>query len=137
MSRPDIPLLRKAVEWVEEQDKLPIDQRQWYQGDYISRFRHLWAKFLQIRGSAVAEGVNEETFDSMQREPVCGTCYCVAGYIAMQDNPAYTNRDIVDEVHVADYAMRLLGLDRWEAQHLFAGTNSAADVRYHRGDHRW
>lgn len=115
---PDIPLLRKAVEWVEEQDKRPFDQREWDQ--------NAWKRRPQAG---------------------CGTAYCVAGYIAeVVDGKKMVQHDCVDMdegttldqrrrgfdpdlVHVSNYARWRLGLTQAQANSLFAGSNTAADIR--------
>jgi hypothetical protein len=52
---PNIPLLRKAVEWAEAEAAKPDEQCAWWQGTY------------------------EISAVSLGRE--CGTCYCIAGYV--------------------------------------------------------
>lgn len=108
---PDIPRLRKAVEWVEAEATKPRPQdRQWYQSNYFIR----------------------------RPELTCGTAYCVAGMIALEDGwtPEWkefatatlvTKDGFTDSVH--NVAKAALGLTDTQAFSLFAGTNRAEDVR--------
>jgi hypothetical protein len=104
----NIPLLRKAVEWVEKQDKLPKQQRQWDQADWLS-----------------PEDVRIE-FDTLA--PGCGTAYCLAGYVAQLLDEDYKHSEEPDgKPHSADFADTALGLP---ADHrMFSCNNSAADIR--------
>lgn len=113
----DVPLLRKAVEWVEEQDQLDQAKRQWMQ-DIVILPEHQRVKYNK-------------------HEVGCGTAYCVAGYIAQlvderfqttaQVVPARLSGDALDVAHEA------LGLvNEYGAlmnNGLFYATNTAADVR--------
>jgi hypothetical protein len=118
----NIPLLRKAVEWVEEQDALATSKRKWYQGS--------WA---QKRIDAAQENVND---------PFCHTAVCVAGKIALDagwvpvwddQNEAmfYADRATKNGVTlpIEHIAARELGLDVEDANDLFDGNNQAADIR--------
>jgi hypothetical protein len=96
---PDVPLLRKLVEWVEEQDKLPPEQKEWNQGEWIDRFA------------------------------VCGTAYCSAGYIGQMLDERYKLNPYVMGIHVSRFAAINLGLNSRQASCLFNGANSAAAIR--------
>lgn len=98
MSELNVPLLRKAVEWVEEQAALPEEQSAWYQGTWM---------------------VNAEL---LERE--CGTAYCMAGYIGQLLDERYRESQTVDGVHVADFAGEALGLERPDAGELMGGVGS-------------
>lgn len=95
----NVPLLRKAVEWVEEQDKLDADDCMWSQ--------ELWR---WSKGD-------------------CGTTFCVAGYVAQLVEPRYADRDYVNDVHISTRGQRALGLSDEDAAHLFCADNTAEDVR--------
>lgn len=111
---PDIPRLRKAVEWVEAEAARPWPERQWEQGYYVATrettdkdARAAWAS-LAYRESAPKS---------------CGTCFCVAGFVDQLDGQSSPYGE------VSTSARRLLGLTREEAGALFAAGNSATDVR--------
>jgi hypothetical protein len=114
---PNIPLLRKAVEWVEAEAEKNIKEREWNQGDWMRR-----------RSAA-----NEA-------EGWCGTACCVAGWVGLQADNAqpemrdgeFTDRMVYPSgmvVHVADYARAALGLTEEQADSLFAGSNTAETIR--------
>jgi hypothetical protein len=102
LPRPDIniPLLRKAVEWVEEQDAKPEAESAWMQA-----------------GTVI---VHPERFGR-----TCGTAYCLAGYIAAmvtgQERPQ-------EPISTAVEALGLD--DAFAVQGLFWGDNNAADIRW-------
>jgi hypothetical protein len=115
---PDIPLLRKAVEWVEEQDALPADEREWNQRNWFT-----------------SEAMERE---SLQRQVVpigCGTKACVCGRLAIQNGAEvallpYGGLEI-DGQPPTRYGARVLGITNSEATDLFYFENTAADVRRH------
>lgn len=100
-TKPNIPALRKAVEWVEQQAALPKEEREWEQIHWISRRSY------------------------------CGTAYCVAGYVAIKLVGAKVDdaaRDRRTNCHVSDIAAEYLGI-RGVEDSLFCATNDAADIR--------
>lgn len=101
--RADIPLCRKLVEWVEFQDTLPEERREWYQGTWVA--------------------VRRDAFG------ICGTYRCAAGFIGALFEDRYLFDDVVEGVHVRDFAKSKLGLSDQEATLLFAGKNSAENIR--------
>lgn len=117
MSELNVPLLRKAVEWVEEQAALPEEQSEWYQGTW------------RVSG------------DILDRS--CGTAYCMAGYIGQLLDERYKESQTVDGMHVADFAGEALGLDTPDVdatylgvgvighafQPLFHASNTVEDIR--------
>lgn len=109
----NVPLLRKAVEWVEEQNALPLTTRQWDQTSWVT------PEQIRIVDDNLAAG--------------CGTAYCVAGWLAAQQHPElmHSSCAIVGDMklHSSDVARELLGITDDQADVLFASTNSAADVR--------
>lgn len=111
MSDVNVPLLRKAVEWVEEQAALPDVDREWNQ-----EFWYLPA------GSHFAE-------------TGCGTTYCVAGYVALVSGWKPFDFHMAEDelskqvVDVPLIARQLLGIDLFQAEELFRAYNTAADVR--------
>lgn len=107
----NIPLLRKAVEWVEEQDKLDIKVREWMQNIVI-----------------VPESVRISTYG---HEQGCGTAYCVAGYVAqLTDERFRVGVHTGDAINVAQAA---LGLSDYCVDNgcsgLFQANNTAEDIR--------
>lgn len=113
MTEVNVPLLRKAVEWVEAQAEVDISERQWMQG--------VWAT------------PEEQRVEYLNHEPGCGTAYCVAGYIGQLLNEDYANHDwaIVDgeSMHVSDFAEKQLGLTEFQGSCLFSATNSPERIR--------
>ena len=120
---PNVPLLRKVVEWVEAEDNKPYMQREWLQADWMRR------------------RTTEE-----QAKGWCGTACCVAGWVGMHSdvaqpqlvhNPRTGEMDYSGMmeypdgllVHVEDYAQHVLGLNDVQAGALFAGGNGPATIR--------
>lgn len=110
---PNVPLLRKMVEWVEEQAALPSKKRSWHQG--------VWTA---IKGHR-----------DFKKSWSCDTAMCLAGKVAMDDGwlpdlnlfgDGWVEKDGVRQPvwWVAD---KLLGLD--DGHELYDGENNAADIR--------
>jgi len=122
MTEVNVPLLRKAVEWVESEVAKPWEIREWDQEDWVSD-SHRDPEFRQYA----------ESKDLNIKAAHCGTAYCVAGYIAQLHNPVFEKNEMAlidgNRVHSSDYAARLLGLDDQQAHRLFYGGNSAERVR--------
>ncbi len=114
-SKPEvnIPLLRKAVEWVESQEALPPETRQWMQSYWVTP--------------------EEERVGLLRHPRGCGTAYCVAGWIAAQKHPelAHTQSAVINGVltYSSEVAMSELGLSEYEDRGLFNGANTAANIR--------
>lgn len=108
---PDIPLLRKAVEWVEHEAAKPDPlDREWDQ----SR----WRRPAAVRSAEYGQD--------------CGTSYCVAGYVCQVSGVQWENAyggDVVGGDHAAGRAKRLLGLRPEEATELFSAINCATTIR--------
>lgn len=106
----NIPLLRKAVEWAEAEAAKPWGLGEWYQADTV---------------------VTNPT--AIRKDPECGTCFCVAGFVAAQQDERFAVTPVVDGRHAVDVASEALGLpDGWAALTrggLFSGGNTIADVR--------
>lgn len=114
----NIPLLRKAVEWVEAEaakgkDSKGLPLGEWMQGDWVTNKANL----VTYYGT------------ELEQEHTCGTAFCVAGYVGQLTEPRYAQGDTVDGVHVSDFAEKALGLTPGEAISLFSGGNSAENVR--------
>lgn len=115
----NVPLLRKAVEWVEAQDALGQDRSEWLQSNWFSRFD--------------VTGLQTISND------YCGTKACVAGYISEIEGwkPFFrvgehaTSIVFKDSLEGSAYdvAREALGLTLGEADRLFDGSNSAHRVR--------
>lgn len=117
--------LRKGVEWVEEQAKLPRRRRTWRQESWRTPedLRLAWGH---------AQG--------------CGTAFCLAGYLGQLLEPRFADTEYVrfpdsgtyPDVHVSAFVDHVLGLPRSEGRALIDGTsrhvlwqgeNTAADIR--------
>ena len=113
MTEVNVPLLRKAVEWVEAQAELEVTERQWMQGAWT-----------------VPE---EHRVQQMNHAPGCGTAYCVAGYIGQLLNEDYAQYDWAtldgEPMHVSDFAEKQLGLSGRQAYTLFEAGNSPERIR--------
>jgi hypothetical protein len=108
---PDIPKLRKYVEWVEYQERLPVVDREWEQKHYVwTRDDAETIRRLNIEGPLCVERS-------------CGTAYCVAGKVQF-DETGSENSSTAE-----DYAMKALGLDFTQAHCMFQAGNDAADIR--------
>lgn len=139
----NIPLLRKAVEWAEEQEQLDELERQWEQASWL-KSKYDKAVDWMYSQSAVTLGqvrvINTQRF--LEQHPECGTSYCIAGYVAQLVDPAYMEdeyggQEDVDglgseaEFHSSKVAQRALGLTTSQAQMLFDGDNARAyDIRH-------
>lgn len=112
MREPNIPLLRKAVEWVEEQEQLDPRTRQWMQETVVLPED---ARIIQHH-----------------HEVGCGTAYCVAGYVAHLVDPDHLRGN---QIEVAAEALGIDWDDRSTVQPyvphggLFSYDNKAADIR--------
>lgn len=122
----NIPLLRKMVEWVETEEKLPSVKRTWYQGTW----------FRERIPNLVSDVVN------LKEQGYCGTNMCIAGKIVEDagwefvdpvPNGAFkycygATKDGVFKP-IREVAGDELGLDREKANQLFQGWNRAPDLR--------
>jgi hypothetical protein len=131
MPTPNVPMLRKAVEWVEEQDKLPEIDREWDQSDF-RRSPEAYALYLmfQVRNAlGVRVGHGHLKKAAQVLEPHCGTVFCVAGYVGQLTDERYRFHEVVNDIHVAQFAQQVLGLTEDQANEMFDGCNTAADIR--------
>lgn len=116
MNNVNVPLLRKAVEWVEAEAAKPPEVRDWYQAAWVNNWNSVDA----------ATGVH-----------TCGTTYCVAGYVGQLVDPVYADDawghqwepDVDERVHVSKVAQAALGLNDDQARALFNASNTATQVR--------
>lgn len=139
---PNIPLLRKLVEWVEEQAQQPDDMREWRQ--WIWR-GVMTDKILKMGGDPNVAIVHydtpleivEEYFPYaalLYKQAVeCGTAFCCAGRVASWADERYQFSSTVmidgEPTHIATYAQRILGLNGDQAVRLWDSKNSAEDIR--------
>lgn len=137
VSEPNIPMLRKYVEWVEEQDALPVFQREWEQGTWALSPEAIKreGKVLQRRKEEGHSfyGYRHRLLERYEAN-VCGTAYCVAGRITADTyGPCDEEGEFYDqngnEVDPSVYAREVLGLSWPQAETLFDADNSAADIR--------
>jgi hypothetical protein len=126
---PNVPQLRKYVEWVEEQAALPEIDRTWYQR-YWQTSPDLHAADM-IRCSVLS--LRADYRHLIQVAAHCGTAYCLAGKIAVDHDERYAEDEYVDGVHAADKALEVLGLERDGStgiyHEIFRGSNNAARIR--------
>lgn len=123
MTEPNIPLLRKAVEWVETESQKDARVREWDQTHWI------FNRSPQAR-----------------KMGACGTVYCVAGYVAhlegltkVRAGEEWLDPEAVRQrfdmtslslgVVMAEVAKRLLGITDEEADALFNGKNDVYRIR--------
>jgi hypothetical protein len=106
---PNIPLLRKAVEWAEVEALRPATIRQWRQESYVA--------------------TEEDRVQIFGHERGCGTAYCIAGYVGAILHEGYANNSMLDNVHVEDFAREQLGLTDYQSMRLFRGGNTIQQVR--------
>lgn len=140
MTEVDIPLLRKVVEWVDEQDKIPEIDREWLQRTWHAA-SHDHALHLASHLPNVDYDLVRSLADVLQ--PHCGTAYCAAGYVAhldgmLKDNdnafvsqPDHPDADDDGEISISQYAKERLGLTETQAAAMFNGANTAAQVRHY------
>lgn len=124
---PNVPLLRKALEWAQTEAARPLPERQWVQGAYLVEpvsHAHFVAheELLSRRAPGYVERVEE-------LKPTCGTAYCIAGYVAQLHDERYAHDQMVGDVHSSDLAEQLLGLTTKQAGELFLGDNTIEDLR--------
>ena len=122
----NIPLLRKAVEWVEFQATLPEIDREWYQARYIAPPEIMALNLIQVTTETTSPEYRQQLATLAHH---CGTAYCVAGYVGQLASDDYKYTDQVGDLHVSEFARRELGITQEESQRLFAGENNAAAVR--------
>lgn len=103
----DLPLFRKAIDWVRTEAALPVSESQWNQGQWISP---------KLFGES------------------CGTAYCVAGYVAYlsgfpigSGSYPLVSTDLGSE-SIPGVARRLLGLTDEEAEALFGANNGIGEI---------
>lgn len=110
---PNVPLLRKVVEWVEWQDQLK-EGKEWYQGTWF------YQNFYEAD------------------DRWCDSAMCVAGKVATDAGWILVGQDLSRSLvtkdgyypkAVWDVAAELLGLEEETANKLFDGSNDAADIR--------
>ena len=124
MQFPNIPLLRKTVEWVEAQAKLAEEKREWNQGSWYVEDPAIIAAKQDIN------------------DPVCGTAMCFAGKVAHDAGWIPIFDDSNGELRYASEATKggkfaeieriaidELGIDIDQAEDLFSVYNDAERIR--------
>ncbi len=120
----NIPLLRKAVEWVEAQAALPVERREWDQTG--------WRRTYEDRQAVIGGGCGCEPCRQYYAQPRCGTTYCVAGHLVVEAGYEWSsesNSYLANGRRVDDVAADMLGLGFGQASHLFNASNNARTVR--------
>lgn len=116
MSQVDIPLLREAVEWAEAEAAKPPELCEWEQSAWVTTFD----PDEEARWGAWGTSTTREKMD---RAPACGTCYCIAGYVAVQvGGPGADFRGSASVTGA-------LGITLEDGGRLFRADNSIEDVR--------
>lgn len=124
----DIPQLRKIVEWAEAEAAKPRELSNWEQGWWVSDDGK-WSEYD-------ADGEHH----IMEKDPSCGTCFCIAGQLAFcnLNKGEWLDSDVVrdemgDEItSVAARALDLLGVtynQRPQQFPLFSADNSIETIR--------
>lgn len=130
MNELNIPLLRKAVEWAEAEDKKPPQESEWDQLGWM----------MTPDQRAFLHGQDEYAEENQTSYKACGTSYCIAGWICYAAGDEFDEESadrmmhrnvIVDGklVPIAERAAELLGLSSNDSQALFFASNSIEDVR--------
>ncbi len=113
----NIPVLRKAVEWIEEQAKIPWRDRVWDQTRWVGNQRTPDINLDHIYGAT----------------GVCGTTYCMAGYIAQSNGWTPVGMDAFwkDGVtkRAAVIAREILNIERDDAGLLWFAPNDPVIIR--------
>lgn len=135
-TEPNIPLLRKTVEWAEAEAARDWRESEWNQGmwavqpDRLSR----WAMLRDRMGRFVKGGFRRQE----QKSAECGTCFCIAGKISYDagGEPIFDFLGQASQVklngetqYISEVARKELGIDRRQAAQLFDGNNTIKDVR--------
>lgn len=126
---PNVPMLRKLVEWVEAEeqakmasslmDRLPgKGQDEWWD-------QGVWVRFYRSRSTGW-----------------CATGCCAAGHIAVMEAKSFITSDESDPENfvycrdqddrvwsIPEFAAEQLGLLAWEQSAMFSGSNGAAGIR--------
>jgi len=104
LTMPNLPLLRKAVKWVETEAARPEKERGWLQAMYA------------VEGELIYR--------------TCDYAYCVAGYVrSLYDGPMPLWADRAKTGRIAAELLGISALDHNAGWGLFATDNSARDVR--------
>jgi hypothetical protein len=133
----NIPLLRKIVEWVEEQGDLPYhlsewDQQMWVKDSACRRYEIKIAArdYDETKDPWDYDYWEERLAKSVGHESDCGTSYCAAGRIASWHDPDYlTTARPEDKPHADTFAAQLLGVDSRDATALFGANNTPETFR--------
>lgn len=116
----NIPLLRKAVEWAEAEHAKGIRWSRWEQAMWVTTPQD------QERARRAPEDERGGWYKlAAQRDPECGTCYCIAGYLLHEVEGVPEDR----AVGYVNRAAALLGIARVQGDALFDAENSIEDVR--------
>ena len=130
MTTLNVPLIRKGVDWVLEQNALADDHenRQWDQATWATLDRNV------LKAAMAAQN---------RHDPMCGTSMCLAGFVAyitgwkfhfpLDLNYEGADRAVKDGIarDIPMIAIDELGITREQADTLFAPSNSAEDIQYY------
>lgn len=127
----NVPLLRKAVEWAEAEAAKPREFCEWYQDTWASENEGFFDYYDE-----------NDTYQTYVKDPSCGTCFCIGGYVAHQTlqpgeriDHSFIYRGDEEIESIAVRAARELGIvttpERAGYLALFAAGNTIEDVRRH------
>lgn len=114
---PNIPLLRKAVEWAEAEHARPGGGA-WLQ--------ELWAVDIDSANYSI------QWLSERNVSPACGTAYCIAGWVLNETMPGGFTQQTANNmryVSIVSKAANELGLTFDQGTELFADENSIETVR--------
>lgn len=128
---PNEPMLRKYVEWVEEQDARPAAEREWFQpfwGALVKAVDHtpsgLAGHHMPVSSTDLARAAEAEVYEG------CHTAYCLAGKVCHDAGLEVRYDDgHYEPGGVAYEAAKLLGITNGNAEALFRYSNTAPEVR--------
>ena len=130
VSSVNIPLLRKSVEWAEAEAVKPWRFRQWNQQDWLKSSKDFWGQTRDAFGRFIRGGKR------LQKDPSCGTCCCIAGWVALEAGaqeiphmPGMCQTPDGELRVVAELARKELGLSYQQGSHLFNADNTIKDIR--------
>ncbi len=132
-SKVNVPLLRKAIEWVESEGAKPLEERVWDQAfwsrnasEEVENIRGFLFEYGDTLGDDAREHHQRQLAIWEARADHCGTTMCVAGYVCDIASP-----EKVELKDVEATAAALLGLTRPEASRIFFNmSDDPAEIRW-------
>ena len=143
----NVPLLRKTMEHIESRPwewnqaswVEPAEDRRWFLRSVMKNGVRHWKEYKQ---SALNGMTKKKTAEILQTDAfTCDAAFCFAGWAAYFDGAEPANGDKFSSstsvinprtgkrVTIRDYAQEALGLNPFEANSLFDGTNTLQKLR--------